>query len=141
MGANVGLIGPGMMVLIALVLVDACAAAYIVLDAWRRPATDYAGVPEGRWFYIVPMALYVTAYIVAQVPFLTALIPWANVYALVAPFVVVLQLAYLLRVAFPTHGRLEARLEARFVALAEAVSIAPKDDTHDHEEPDACVTI
>jgi len=140
-GPNVGLIGPGMMALIALVLVDACAAAYIVLDAWRRPATDYAGVPEGRWFYIVPMALYVAVYIVAQVPFLTALAPWSNAYALIAPLVLLLQVAYLLRVAFPTHARLEARLEARFVALADAVSQAPKDDTHDHEEPDACVTI
>ena len=128
------------MALIALVLVDACAAAYIVLDAWRRPATDYAGVPEGRWFYIVPMALYVAVYIVAQVPFLTALAPWSNAYALIAPLVLLLQVAYLLRVAFPTHARLEARLEARFVALADAVSQAPKDDTHDHEEPDACVT-
>ena len=141
MGANIGLIGPGMMVLIALVLVDACAAAYIVLDGWRRPATDYAGVPEGRWFYIVPLAAYVAVYVIAQVPFLTALAPWSNAYALIAPFVLVLQIAYLLRVAFPTHGRLEARLEARFVALADAVSIAPTDDTHDHEEPDACVTI
>ena len=106
MGSNIGLIGPGMMALIALVLVDACAAAYIV----------------------------------AQVPFLTALAPWANAYALVAPLVLVLQVVYLLRVAFPTHGRLEARLEARFVALADAVSAAPKDDTDDDEEHDACVT-
>jgi hypothetical protein len=43
-------------------------------------------------------------------------------------------------VAFPTHARLEARLEARFVALADAVSRAAKDDTDDHEEHDACVT-
>ena len=117
------------MALIALVLVDACAAAYIVLDAWRRPATDYAGVPEGRWSYIVPQALYVAVYVVAQVPFLTALAPWSNAYALVAPLVLALQIAYLLRVAFPTHGRLEARLEARFVALADAVSTDPDDET------------
>jgi hypothetical protein len=128
MGHDIALVGPGMMVLIALVLLDAIAAACLVFDAWRRPATDYAGVPEGRWAYIVPQALYVAVYVVAQVPFLTAAMPWANTYALVAPFVLVQQIAYLLRVAFPTHGRLEARLEARFLALADAVAIDPEDD-------------
>jgi hypothetical protein len=121
MGANIGLIGPGMIVLVVLVLLDALAAAFLVLDAWRRPATDYAGVPEGRWFYIVPQGLYAIVYVIAQVPFLVALMPWANLYAMVSLIVAAQQLAYLLRVAFPTHGRLEARLEARFQAIADAV--------------------
>jgi hypothetical protein len=127
-GDNIGLVGPGMYVLVLLVLLDAVAAAFLVLDAWRRPATDYAGVPEGRWPYIVPQAAYVVLYVIAQVPFLTALMPWSNVYPLLAPLVFVEQLAYLLRVVFPTHGRLEARLEARFLALSDTGAMDSEDD-------------
>jgi hypothetical protein len=116
-GDNIGLVGPGMYVLVLLVLLDAVAAAFLVLDAWRRPATD-----------IVPQAAYVALYVIAQVPFLTALMPWSNVYPLLAPLVFVEQLAYLLRVVFPTHGRLEARLEARFLALSDTGVMDPEDD-------------
>ena len=117
-----------MYVLVALVFVDALAAAYMVLDAWRRPPIDYAGMPEGRWAYIVPLVVYVALYVIAQIPALTSLMPWANIYALLTLFVVALQTAYLLRVVFPTHGRLEARLDARFAALAAAACIEPDDD-------------
>jgi hypothetical protein len=123
MGANIGLVGPGMYALVGLVLADAIAAVLLVVDAWRRPATDYAGVPEGRWFYIVPQVAYVAVYVVAQVPATVALMPWANSYPLFTPVIVALQLAYLLRVVFPTHGRLEARLEARFREIASAVGV------------------
>jgi hypothetical protein len=126
-----------MYVLVLLVLLDAVAAAFVVLDAWRRPATDYAGVPEGRWPYIVAQALYVTVYLIAQVPFLIRLMPWANAYALLTPLVVVEQLAYLLRVVFPTHGRLEARLEARCLALHDAAGIDPEDPTIARSTADA----
>jgi len=127
-GPSIGLVGPGMYLLVLLVLLDALAAAFLVLDASRRPATDYAGVVEGRWAYIVPQALYVAVYVIAQVPFLSALMPWANVYPLLTLLIVAQQLAYLLRVVFPTHGRLEARMEARFRALAEAAGIDDEDD-------------
>ena len=128
MGAKIGLIGPGMYVLIALVLADAIAAAFLAVNAWRRPSTDYAGVPEGRWFYIAPQAFYVVLYLIAQVPMLSRLMPWANVYALLVPAVVAMQFAYLLRVIFPTHGRLGARLEARSVAVADAALLCADDD-------------
>lgn len=128
MGATIDLVGPGMYVLIALVLADAVAAAYLVVNAMARPSTDYAGVPEGRWSYIVPQAAYVVVYAIAQVPFLVAVLPWAHVYAIFAPFVFAQQLAYLLRVVFPTHGRLEARLEAQCEAVASALLLDPDAD-------------
>jgi hypothetical protein len=127
-GEIIGLVGPGMYLLVLLVLLDALAAAFLVLDAMRRPATDYAGVVEGRWAYIVPQALYAALYAVAQVPSLSSLMPWANSYPLLTVPIVAQQLAYLLRVVFPTHGRLEARLEARFRALAEAAGIEGEED-------------
>jgi len=55
--------------------------------------------------------------------------PWAVVYALVGPLAVAQQFAYLLRVVFPTHGRLEARLEARYAGMAPAGLTDPDDET------------
>jgi hypothetical protein len=127
MGINIGLIGPGMIVMIALFAATAIAAAFVVLDASRRSTLDYTGVWEGRWTYIVPQAFYLVVYVMAQVPFLTRLAPWTVVYALIGPLAVVQQFAYLLRVVFPTHGRLEARLEARYAGMAPG-TIADTDD-------------
>lgn len=127
MGYKIALAGPGMYVLVAFLLADAVAAVLLVLNALRRPASDYAGVPEGKWSYVVPQALYVALYAVAQLPFLAAVLPWAGVYAFVAPLVIVQQVAYLLRVVFPTHGRLEARLEAAGVARLLACPPAASD--------------
>jgi hypothetical protein len=112
-----------MYVFIALVLADAVAAAYLVVNAWVRPSTDFAGVPEGRWSYIVIQGAYVVVYAIAQVPALVRLMPWAHAYPLAAPFVLIGQLAYLLRVVYPTHGRLEARLEAQCTAVAAAAAL------------------
>jgi hypothetical protein len=128
MGYKIALLGPGMYVLVALFLADAVAATYLVLNALRRPASDYAGVPEGRWSYVVPQALYVVLYVVAQAPVLGKLFPWAGVYALAAPLIIAQQLAYLLRVVFPTHGRLEARLEAAGAALLARTPAVSDDD-------------
>lgn len=116
MGYKIALAGPGMYVLVLVLLTDAVAAVFLVINALRRPASDYAGVPEGKWSYVIPQSLYVLLYVIAQAPVLGALVPWAGVYALAAPLVIAQQIAYLLRVVFPTHGRLEARLEAAGLA-------------------------
>lgn len=125
-----GLGGPGILVLKVALLAAAIAAIFIVLNSLRRPASDYAGVPEGRWFYIVPQTLYAAIYVLAQAPLLGTLVSWSGIYAFAAPLVIAQQLAYLLRVAFPTHGRLEARLEAAGVArLACLPKVTDADST------------
>lgn len=128
MGVSIGLIGPGMMVIVALTLADAAAAVYLVHNAWVRPDSDFAGVPEGRWSYIAPQALYAIIYVIAQIPFLARAMPWAHGYALAVPFVLAQQVAYLLRVVYPTHGRLEARLQAQCAALAASAPDDPEAD-------------
>ena len=124
---KIALIGPGMIVMVVLYVLAAVAAAFLILDASRRTALDFTGVREGRWAYIVPQAFYVVVYVMAQVPFLTKLAPWSVAYALLGPLAVAQQFAYLLRVVFPTHGRLEARLEARYAGMATG-GIANADD-------------
>jgi len=136
---KIALMGPGMIVMVVLYVLAAVAAAFLILDASRRTALDFTGVWEGRWAYIVPQAFYLAIYVVAQLPFLAKLMPWAVVYALVGPLAVAQQFAYLLRVVFPTHGRLEARLEARYAGVAPAALTDP-DDNHDREERHECVT-
>ena len=124
---KIALIGPGMIVMVVLYVLAAVAAAFLILDASRRTALDFTGVWEGRWAYIVPQAFYLVVYVVAQVPLLTKLAPWSVAYALLGPLAVAQQFAYLLRVVFPTHGRLEARLEARYAGMAPG-GIANADD-------------
>jgi len=126
---NIALMGPGMIVMVILYVLAAVAAAFLVLDASRRTALDFTGVREGRWAYIVPQAFYLVIYVLAQLPFLTRLVPWSVVYALLGPLAVAQQFAYLLRVVFPTHGRLEARLEARYAGMAPAGITDPDDET------------
>ncbi|HEY5432986.1 MAG TPA: hypothetical protein VIL06_06230 [Coriobacteriia bacterium] len=124
---KIALIGPGMIVMVVLYVLAAVAAAFLILDASRRTALDFTGVWEGRWAYIVPQAFYFVVYVMAQVPFLTKLAPWSVAYALLGPLAVAQQFAYLLRVVFPTHGRLETRLEARYAGMAPG-DIANADD-------------
>jgi len=128
-GDKIALAGPGLYALVVVLLADAIAAVFLVVNALRRPDSDYAGVPEGRWSYVVPQALYVAIYTIAQLPFLTALVPWAGGYALVAPLLIVQQLAYLLRVVFPTHGRLKARLDAAGAALLACTPSTTDDES------------
>ncbi len=129
MGINIGLIGPGMIVMIVLFAASAIASAFVVLDASRRGTLDFTGVWEGRWAYIVPQAFYLVVYVMAQVPFLTRIAPWSVAYALIGPLAVMQQFAYLLRVVFPTHGRLEARLEARYAGMAPGGIVGADDET------------
>lgn len=128
MGYQIPVGGPGLFALVIVLLLDVIAAAFLVANALHRPASDYAGVPEGRWFYVVPQAFYVLIYVVAQLPFLTKLVPWAGVYALVAPLVLVQQFAYMLRVVFPTHGRLQARLHAAGATSPGFTPPVPEED-------------
>jgi hypothetical protein len=56
-------------------------------------------------------------------------VPWTVIYPVLGPLAVAQQFAYLLRVVFPTHGRLEARLEARYAGMAPNVLADTDDET------------
>jgi hypothetical protein len=88
-------------------------SAYVTYDALHRRKTDYAGVLEGRWFYAGPQAAFFVAF--------AANAPWINNMLLVLPVALAQQMAYLLRVVYPTGKRLEKRLDAECELLREEV--------------------
>jgi hypothetical protein len=96
-------------------------SAYVTYDALHRRKTDYAGVLEGRWFYAGPQAVFFVAFIAWRVPWVAANAPWINNMLLVLPVALAQQMAYLLRVVYPTGKRLEKRLDAECELLREEV--------------------
>jgi TRAP-type C4-dicarboxylate transport system permease small subunit len=133
MAGTVKLVGTGLLVLIALAVLIWAASAYVSIDSLRRRRTDYAGVPEGRWFYAVPQVLFFFVFFAWQVPFVQQKVPWIGTLVLAVPLVLAQQMAYLLRVVFPTAKRLEKRLEAE----REAGLLEPPDEPLDEPEPEA----
>ena len=127
MVGTVKLIGPGLLVLVALAVLIWAASAYVAIDALRRRRTDYAGVPEGRWFYGIPQAVFFVAFFAWQVPAVQSAVPWIGALVVTIPLILAEQMAYLLRVVFPTRKRLEMRLEAE----REAGLREPADDEND----------
>jgi hypothetical protein len=113
---TVKLVGPGLLALVVLGVLIWAVSAYVGLDSLRRRVTDFAGVPEGRWFYVVPQIVFFFAFFAWQVPFVQSNVPWIGNLLLATPFVLAQQMAYMLRVVFPTRGRLELRLEAERAA-------------------------
>lgn len=127
---QVGLGGPGLIVLAVLGVVIWAGSAYVAIDSLRRFRTDYAGVAEGRWFYAVPQIVFFAGFFARQFLLVQAAAPWIATATLVAlPFILAQQMAYLLRVVFPTAKRLEKRLEAE--------NAAGMHDTHDEIDEDA----
>jgi hypothetical protein len=112
MAGTVKLVGPGLLILIALAVLIWAASAYVAIDSLRRRRTDYAGVPEGRWFYAVPQVVFFVVFFAWQIPFVQQAASWIGWLVLSIPLILVQQMAYLLRVVFPTRKRLEKRLEA-----------------------------
>lgn len=98
-------IGPGMWVLAALGFILLIGALAIVVDSLRRPRTAFGRA--GRWPWIVLQAVFfgMTLYgmLVTPVP---ALLSAMSALTLIA---VVQQVAYLLRVVFPSPKRASAR--------------------------------
>jgi hypothetical protein len=108
--------GPGVWIIRGLLLATWALAAYVVIDSARRPATAFEVTREGRLFYLVPQALYFFFVMFAQIPNA----PVVGAVALVGmPFALAHQVAYLLRVTFPTRARIEARQAAEKQAAVD----------------------
>lgn len=113
---TVKLVGPGLIAFVAVGVLIWVASAYVALDAVRRLKTDYAGVIEGRWFYAIPQGAFFVAFLAWQIPWVETNLPWVGWMVVAVPFALAQQMAYLLRVVFPTAKRLEKRLEAERAA-------------------------
>lgn len=113
---SVRLYGPGLIAFVAVAVLIWAGSAYVAIDALRRLRTDYAGVAEGRWFYAIPQAVFFVLFFLWQIPWVETNLPWIGWMVLAVPIVLAQQMAYLLRVVFPTAKRLEKRLEAESAA-------------------------
>ena len=95
-------------------------SGFVAVDSMRRRRTDYAGVVEGRLVYAAPQAVFFVVFILWQIPWIPANAPWIGNLLLAIPLVLAQQMAYLLRVVYPTSKRLEKRLDAECALLREA---------------------
>jgi len=110
--STIKLVGPGLLALVALAVLIWAFSAYVAFNALQRRGTDFAGVPEGRWFYAVPQCAFFVVFLAWQVPWIQANAPWIGNMLIVIPLILAQQMAYLLRVVYPTSKRLEKRLDA-----------------------------
>ncbi len=117
---TISLNDPVRLAIIALGILIWAFAGFVAYNSLQRRGTDYAGVFEGRWFYAIPQAVFVVAFIVWQMPLISERLPWMRNFYVVLPVILAQQMAYLLRVVFPTSKRLEKRLDAECAAIREA---------------------
>ena len=145
--ATVSLNDPIRLAIVALGILIWAFAGFVAFNSLQRRNTDYAGVFEGRWFYAVPQAAFVVAFIVWQIPLISERLPWMHNFYVVLPVILAQQMGYLLRVVFPTSHRLEKRLDAECAAVRHseaeeatrpAPAPAPRDDSFfDPDDTDA----
>lgn len=134
MGAAVKVMGPGLIVLIVLLVAIWAVSLFVFSDSIRRKRTDYAGVREGRWFYALPQGFFFVVFLAGQFPSLLTAFPWwGYVQIALVPLALVQQIAYLLRVVFPTSRRLEARLLAEEDELAHEYGVESASEGLDGE--------
>jgi hypothetical protein len=134
MHTSIALIGPGAIALIVLIYAIWGVSLYVFSDSVRRPKRDFTGVIEGRWFYVVPQGLFFVIFLAGQFPQLTIALPWLGyVQIALVPLALAQQIAYLLRVVFPTSKRLEARLRAEEEELAHEYGVESADEGLDGE--------
>jgi hypothetical protein len=138
MHATISVIGPGAVVLLVLLFSVWGLSLYVGVDSVRRAPIDYTRVREGRWFYAVPQGLYFFAFGLEQIPPVSKAVPSLGIVLVVALIPVMAhQVAYLLRVVFPTRARIEARLEAKERALAAECGVEYDGVGLDGEKDDA----
>jgi hypothetical protein len=110
---------PVLLGLLMITLLVLAFSGYVAVDSMRRRPSDYAGVGEGRWFYAVPQAVFFALFIGSRFAVLVSAMPWLAYAILAVPLILAQQMAYLLRVVFPTKKRLELRLDAECALLRE----------------------
>lgn len=115
MPRSIALGGFVLWLVIVLLYGTAALALYVFQDALRRKETDFAAVPEPRWLYVIPQGVFFIAFVLEQFPPIGAIIAAGVVLA--TPLALIEQIAYLLRIVFPTQARREARLAAEQQAL------------------------
>jgi len=128
--ATIKLVGPGLLAMVALAVLIWAASAYVAFDALQRRGTDFAGVPEGRWFYALPQCVFFTVFVAWQIPWIQTNTPWIGNLLIIIPLILAQQMAYLLRVVFPTRNRLEKRLDAECALMRE-----PGEESEPSEKP------
>ena len=125
MPAPIDLNTPVLLGLLVLTLAILVFSAFVAVDSLRRRLTDFAGVIEGRWFYAVPQMLFFFLFIGSRLGPVVRIAPWLAYAIFAVPLILIQQMAYLLRVVFPTKKRLELRLDAE-CALMRAEAGAPE---------------
>jgi hypothetical protein len=96
---NVILGGPIWWLAVSGLIVSWLLAGFVAVHAsLPRRSSRFAELPESRWVYIAPSALYFVTVAVAQFAGIGAL---AIAIILAAPFVIAIGMVYLLRVVFP----------------------------------------
>lgn len=134
MHSAVDVIGPGAAAFIVALFAVAMLSLYVFADSVRRRDYDYTGVGEGRWFYALPQGLYLVAFVLSQLPLTAQALPWVGYVQIIgAPIALIQQIAYLLRVVFPTRKRLAARVQAEEAALADAYGVTSASEGLDGE--------
>jgi len=98
-------IGPLMWALLAVGVSSWLFAVYVIVDALRRRAADFAPTPETRWTYVALCAIYALAYPAFQSDALRKAAPRLGDLVIVGLLVaVVTGFTYLLRVVFPKRA-------------------------------------
>jgi hypothetical protein len=122
--ATVQLGGAGLFALIALSVLIWASSAYVAYDALRRRRTDYAGVLEGRWFYALPQMVFFVGFVAWWIPWVQTNAAWISNMLYALPIALAQQMAFLLRVVYPTGKRLERRLDAECELLRDEADAA-----------------
>jgi len=120
--APIDLNTPVLLGLLVLTLAILVFSAFVAVDSLRRRMSDFAGVIEGRWFYAVPQTLFFFLFIGSRLAPVVRIAPWLAYAIFAVPLILIQQMAYLLRVVFPTRKRLELRLDAECAALRDEES-------------------
>ncbi len=102
MHGDVVAIGPLMWALLAVGVLSWVFAVYVIVDALRRRASDFARTPETRWTYVALCAVYAVSYPAFQVDAVRKAAPRLGDVMIAGLLVaVVAGFTYLLRVVFP----------------------------------------
>ena len=102
--------GPILTFFLVVLILAWALSLYVGIDSLRRRAAEFAGLPESRLFYAVAGWAFFLCVAVEQIPLVEAQASWFGFLPLFGlPVSLVISVAYLLRVTFPSPARLAAR--------------------------------